>query len=182
MAYYGTINGANTYFANRLHSDAWSDSAVTDRPIALTESTRIIDSLNYRGLKHSVWLIMYEPDPYNTGNYTKVLVNPPSRQDLIDADATQELEFPRGQDTTVPTQIEYACYEIALELLDGFDPEDAVERQNVIRQAYSAVRTTYDNSSSALEYLGYGIPTARVWRMLKPYLTDSRMINFSRAD
>ncbi len=182
MAYYGTLSDANTYFDNRLHSESWSNSDPADRPKALTEATRLIDSLNYRGVKHTVWLIMYEPDPYNTGNYTKKLVNPPSRNDLITADGNQELEFPRGQDTVVPTEIEWSCYEIALALLEGFDPEDAIDRLNVIRQAYSAVRTTYDNSSDAMEYLVYGIPTARVWRWLKPYLTDDRILKISRAD
>lgn len=182
MSYYGTLSEANAYFDARLHSESWSDSAPSDRPKALLEATRIIDSLNYRGLKNSVWLIMYEPDPSQTGNYTKILVNPPSRQAIIDADAMQALEFPRGQDTLTPEEIEWACYEIALALIDGFDPEDAVERAHIIRQAYSAVRTTYAEGDASMEYLVYGIPTARVWRWLKPHLTLDRTIRTSRAD
>ena len=184
MAYYGTLAGANAYFDNRLHSEGWTDSAATDRPKALTEATRIIDSLNYRGVKHSVWLVMYEADTAKTGNYEKIIVftDQPSRDAIIAADATQELEHPRGQDTTVPTEIEWACYETALALLEGFDPEDAIDRAHIIRQAYSAVRTTYDNNSDAMEYLVYGIPTARVWRWLKPRLVDGRIIKMSRAD
>ena len=182
MAYYGTVAAADTYFNNRLHSEGWSASAVLDRPKALTEAARIVDSLNYKGVKHTIWSIMYEADPSTTGNYQKDLVTPPSRQELIDADATQELEFPRGQDTVVPTEIEWACYEISLALLEGFDSEDAIDRMNVIRQSYSAVRTTYDVGSASMEYLVYGIPTARVWRWLKPFLTDDRIIKMSRAD
>jgi hypothetical protein len=147
----------------------------------LQEATRLIDNLNYRGVKHSLWLIMYE---YNssTEKYEKILVDAPTRDQKIAADATQALEFPRGQDTVVPTPIEWACYETALALIEGFDPEDAAERMNIIRQAYSAVRTTYDNSSSMAEYLVDGIPTARVWQWLKPYITDDQIIRFSRAD
>jgi len=182
MSFYGSIAEANTYFDNRLHSEGWSDSAVLDRPKALTEATQLIDSLNFKGVKNAVWLIMYEADTSQSGNYTKILTSPPSRQAIIDADATQELEFPRGQDTDVPTEIEWACYETALALLEGFDPEDAIDRMNVIQQTYSAVKTTYDTSSSTMEYLTYGIPTARVWRWLKPYLTDGRIIKMSRAD
>jgi hypothetical protein len=181
MAYYGTLSGANTYFDQRLHSDEWLDSAASDRPKALTEATQIIDALNYKGVKHAVWLIMYEYDS-GTEKEEKILVDPPTRDEVIAADATQELEFPRGKDTVVPTEIEWACYEIALALIEGFDQEDAVERLNVLRQAYSAVRTTYAAGSTASEYLVYGIPTARVWRWLKPYLTDSRLIRISRAD
>jgi hypothetical protein len=181
MAFYGTVIGANAYFDARLHSEEWGDSAPSDRPKALTEATQLIDSLNYRGVKNTVWLIMYDqstdfrPEP-------KLLVNQPNRDEVIAADATQGLEFPRGKDTAVPTEIEWACYEIALALIEGFDPEDAVDRMGVIRQAYSAVRTTYDSGSKAQEYLVYGIPTARVWRWLKPYLTDGRIIRMSRAD
>lgn len=181
MAYYGTLSGANTYFDSRLHSEAWSDSASTDRPKALTDATRLIDSLNYRGVKHSVWLIMYELDS-NTGEYKKILVDKPTRDAIIAADVTQELEFPRGQDTEAPQKIEWATYETALALLEGFDPEDAADRMRVIRQSYAAVRTTYDNSGEASEYLVYGIPTARVWSWLKPYLVNDRIIRLSRAD
>jgi hypothetical protein len=181
MAYYGTLTEANEYFDARLHSEGWSDSNPSDRPKALTEATQIIDDLNYRGVKNAVWLIMYE---YNSGTEKeeKKLVNPPSRDEVIVADDTQAMEFPRGKDTVVPTEIEWACYEIALALLEGFDSEDAIDRVNVIRQAYSAVRTTYAADNAAMEYLVYGIPTVRVWRWLKPYLTLDRLVRFSRAD
>jgi hypothetical protein len=180
MAYYGTLSEANAYFDNRLHSESWSDSAPADRPKALTEATRLIDSLNYKGVKNTVWAIMYE---YNTvtEKYEKKITDAPTRNEIIAADATQALEFPRGQDSSVPTEIEWACYETALALLEGFDPEDAIDRLNVIRQSYAAVGTTYAPDGD-LEYLVYGIPTARVWRWLKPYLCDDRLIRLSRAD
>ena len=181
MSYYGDLESANKYFDARLHSEIWGESPPPDRPKALAEATRIIDDLNYKGVKNAVWLIMYQ---YDTGTEKEelILVNAPTRDEIIAADATQELEFPRGKDTIVPNEIEWACYEISLALLEGFDPEDAVDRLNVVRQAYSAVRTTYDNSSASLEYLVYGVPTARVWRWLKKYLTDSQIIRISRAD
>jgi hypothetical protein len=181
MAYYGTVNGANVYFDSRLHSEAWANSAPDDRPKALNEATQIIESLCYKGVKHAVWLIMYDQST-DTRPEPKLLVDVPNRDEIIAADATQELEFPRGKDTVVPTAIEWACYEIALALIEGFDSEDAADRMGVIRQAYSAVRTTYDNSSQVQEYLVYGIPTARVWRWLKPYLCDDRILRMSRAD
>jgi len=181
MSYYGTLSEANDYFANRLHSESWSDSLPADRPKALTEATGLIDTLNYKGVKNAVWDVMYEYDS-STEQEELILIDPPNRDAVIAADATQELEFPRGKDTVVPQDIEWACYEIALALLEGFDPEDAVERLNVIRQAYSAVRTTYAENSQTMEYLGYGIPTARVWRWLTPYLADGRIIRMNRAD
>jgi hypothetical protein len=181
VAYYGTLTEANAYFDNRLHSEGWADSAPSDRPKALTEATQIIDSLKYRGVKNAVWLIMYEYDSA-TEKEEKILVNQPTRDAIIAADATQEREFPRGKDTVVPSEIEWACYEIALALIEGFDSEDAIDRINVVRQAYSAVRTTYAADNAAMEYLVYGIPTARVWRWLKPYLSIDRLVRLSRAD
>lgn len=178
-SYYGTLTDANTYFDQRLHSESWNDSAATDRPKALQEATRIIDNLGYKGVKHALWLIMYDQeDPYAK----KLSDDSPTRDEMIAADATQPLEFPRGEDTEVPQEIEWACYEIALALIEGFDPEDAAYRMNVLAQSYSAVRTTYDNGSAISEYLVYGIPTARVWQWLLPFLTDSRVIRMRRVD
>ena len=178
MSYYGNLASANAYFEAALHSDAWTDSDAADRPKALTEATRIIDNLNYKGVKHAVWLIMYDQsDPY-----AKKITDAPTRDEVIAADATQELEFPRGQDTTVPTEIEWATYEIAFALIEGFDSEDAIDRISTLRQKYAAVGTTYAPDNASQEYLVYGIPTAQVWRWLLPYLTSSRLLNFSRAN
>ena len=181
-SYYGTLTEANTYFDQRLHSSGWTDSDAADRPKALQEATRVIDNLNFKGVKHALWLIMYEYDSTNECYNKLTGIDAPSRDEMITADATQALEFPRGQDTEVPTEIEWACYELALALLEGFSPDDAAEQLGIVRQGYAAVSTTYDNSSAIQEYLVYGIPTARIWQWLKPYLTDERIIRLSRAD
>lgn len=181
MSYYGSISGANSYFSNKLHSESWTDSTPADRPKALLEATRIIDNLNFKGVKHTVWEIMYEWDS-STEQYEKILDDPPTRDEIISADSDQDLEFPRGQDTEVPQEIEWACYEIAFALIEGFDPEDAADRLNIVRQSYSSVRTTYADSNEALEYLAYGIPTMRAWCWLKPYLANVNSINISRVN
>jgi hypothetical protein len=181
MAYYGTVNGANDYFGNLLHHDAWADSPSADRPKALNEATQIIDALHYRGVKNSVWLIMYEYDA-NTDSFQKKLTGVPTRNEIIVADASQALEHPRGQNSSVPQTIEWANYEIAYHLIDGWTPEDTIDQLRVLRQAYSAVRTTYDNSNTAMEHLVNGVPSAKAWRWLKPYLDLDRTIRFSRAD
>lgn len=176
MTYYGTIADANEYFESRLHSESWNDADPTDRPKALIEATRVIDSLRYKGVKNSVWKVMYDSD----GN--KLIDDPPTRDAIIAADAEQYLEFPRGEDTEVPKEIKWACYEMALALIEGFEPEDAADRLNIVRQSYAAVKTTYANDSIAMEYLVYGIPTARIWHWLRPYLSGVNPIRISRAD
>lgn len=42
----------NTYFAERLNSDAWDDATSANRVKALKQATRAIDNQNYTGLKN----------------------------------------------------------------------------------------------------------------------------------
>jgi len=49
--YYGTVDEADTYFANRLHEEAWTLSSASDKPKALIAATRLIDALRFKGCK-----------------------------------------------------------------------------------------------------------------------------------
>lgn len=51
MAYYGTVDEADDYFEERLNSTAWHNSS--QKEIALKQSTRLIDRLNFVGCKAS---------------------------------------------------------------------------------------------------------------------------------
>lgn len=93
--------------------------------------------------------------------------------------ATQELEFPRGEDTVVPTAINRATYECAYLFLDGIDIDKEIENLNVVGQGFSGARTTYDRNY-ILEHLRAGIPSAKAWSWLKPYLRSSKNIDISR--
>lgn len=94
---------------------------------------------------------------------------------------TQELQFPRGDDTTVPSDIKYACFELALAFLDGVDLEQEANSVNVASDAFSGVRTTYDGDTYA-EHMRAGIPSIVAWQYLKPYLRDPREILISRVN
>lgn len=177
MSYYGTINEANAYFSQRLFTDAWDAASGSQRENALIQATRLIDGLNYKGAKSTVYDIMYDSDGdrYTGDNY-------PTEDEIITADRAQALEFPRGKDTEVPETIEWACYETAYALLEGFDPDTALESLRVIRQSYSAVGTTYADGDLSMEHLLYGIPTGTVWRWLVPYLVDNRSVRLRRVN
>ena len=95
--------------------------------------------------------------------------------------STQLLQFPRGTDTVVPTDIKIACYEIALRLLDGFDPDFEAENLGSINQGIAGLRDTYDRSF-VLDHLRAGIPSPRAWALLKPYLVDPQTILLSRVN
>ena len=171
---YGTVNGANVYFTERLFTEAWDNADGTDRQAALIQATRIIDTLNYKGVKATVYDIKYDAD----GD----LVCPgPTEDQLITADQAQYLEFPRGKDSSVPEEIEWATYEIAIALLEGFDPNTAGDALRVIKQTYASVGTTYAEGDVSNEFLLYGIPNGTVWRWLYPRLDLDRLLDIRRV-
>lgn len=96
------------------------------------------------------------------------------------ADEDQTLQFPRGDDTVVPLDIELAAYECALKFLDGVDMQDEIESIGVTSNVYLGTHSTYDESFVP-EYVRAGIPSAEAWIHLKPYLRDPRAINLSRV-
>lgn len=51
MAAYVTLEEANTYFASRLHAEAWTAATDTDKQKALDMATRAIDRTPVKGVK-----------------------------------------------------------------------------------------------------------------------------------
>ena len=165
--YYGTVVEATEYFDFRLYEQSWSAASVADRPKALWAATLIIDTLNYKGFKNTVYTAL-EADASATD------------ETIREAEAAQPLEFPRGADTEVPEIIRKATYEIAHALLDGKDPELELENLGVVSQGYGSVRTSYSRSQVPLEHIINGIPATQAWRWLKPFLRDDDAIRMAR--
>ena len=165
---YVTVVEAQAYFEERLHEQAWSIARASDRPKALLKATRIIDTLNFAGCKNAVYVLL-ENNPDATPTQIRA------------AEAAQELEFPRDEDTEVPAEIEQACCEIAHALLDGVDPDSELENLGIVSQGYASVRTTYNRANVSIEHLMNGVPSATAWRLLKPFLRDSDAIRLSRV-
>jgi hypothetical protein len=161
------IAEAGEYFAQRLHETAWTSASDADREKALIAARGIIDALNYKGSKASV--------------YTLLQANSLASQDEIRAaEASQPLEFPRGADTEVPEAIRIAEYEIAYALLDGKDPELELENLAVSAMGYGAVKTSYERSQLPIEHIINLVPSSVAWRLLKPFLRDSDALKLSR--
>ncbi len=156
MANYLTYVEAQEIADERLNVEAWDDAVTEDGSIAgdpgsttykaLSMATKIIDRLNYRGVKY---------------------------------DVDQANQFPRGTDTTVPDDIGQACFEIALALLDGVDPQFEAENLSMTSQGYANVRSTYDRELTA-PHISAGVPSLTAWRYLVPYLRDPRYVDFLR--
>lgn len=92
----------------------------------------------------------------------------------------QVLQFPRNDDNEIPNAINQASYEIALKLLDGYEPEQEAESIGVLTDAYSGVRSTYD-STHVQAHIRAGIASIRAWELLKPFLRDPAELRLSRV-
>jgi len=153
MATYGTYITANTYFEGRLHTLAWDEAASAEKTVALTEATQRIDRLRFSGTK---------------------------------VESDQDLEFPRYYgdeaegDEVIPNDIKIACYEIAMALLDGVDPDLELEDMSVVSQGYSSVRIV-KSPIVPRDHIAAGIPSPTAWRFLKPYLASDRKIQIFRV-
>jgi hypothetical protein len=167
--FYGTLAKAITYFGTRLHTSVWDLASTTDRQKAMYMATRYIDRLNFKGYKASV--------------YTLLLANEDATAaEIRVAETSQELEFPRDADTTVPLDIEIACYEIVLALLDDVDPDAELENLGISSHSYAGVRTGYNRDQQPIEHLIHGIPSPMAWRYLKPFLLDGRQVVLDRVN
>lgn len=163
--------------------------------IAVTVSgsgTSLVDNFEYYGLLLSADL--YFENRLNSDKWTSSTVNDRQRS-LIQATRaidklnyanvknviTQNLQFPRGDDTVVPREIEYANYEIGIKLLEGVDLEIESDTLGILSETYSGVRSTYD-ADFVNEHMRAGIPSIEAWEYLKPFLMDQRQLKLSRVN
>ena len=182
LSYYGTLDEAESYFAMRLHEHAWRNAEPEDKPKALYQATRIIEALNFKGHRHTVWVLLqtlaikYDPvDPFIS---TKL--DEQRQAQIRAAEQEQPLEFPRGPDTEVPEAVRRACYEIAYSLLDGKDPEMELENLQVTSHGYGEVRAHYERNQVPIQHLINMVPNPIAWNLLRPFLRDADALRLSR--
>lgn len=174
---YVTIQEAQTYFDDRLHETAWRLANADDQRKSLEESTKLINTLRYKGLKNAVYAFL-EANPDVAKNAENG--NSDALAQIRVVEATQENEFPRGADTEVPQTIKWACNEIAYSLLDGVDPDLELENLAVTNHSISTVRTTFNRKQEPLLHILNGIPSAKAWKWLRPFLRDKDYIRMLR--
>jgi hypothetical protein len=96
------------------------------------------------------------------------------------ADADQDNQFPRGSDTSVPTEIQEACAECAYSLLDGVDVEFEYDNLRNVSMGFANVRSS--NATGMIpEHKSAGIPSYIAWRLLLPFLRSSDSIEVMRT-
>ena len=96
------------------------------------------------------------------------------------ADEDQDLEFPRGDDTTVPGAINEACCEIALKFLEGVDLEQEMETLLTVAESAPGVKVTYNRKTVPMHIVS-GIPSVKAWRLLLPWLHSVSTVQISRV-
>ena len=121
-------------------------------------------------------------DNATDANKTKALTMATDAIDRINfigsmTDEDQDNQFPRGGDTTVPTDIQYACAEEALALLDGKNPEMEYENLRLESQEYAKTKSKYRDYPHNIIA---GIMSAKAWRYLLPYIRDDQEVTISR--
>ncbi len=167
VEYYGTIQEADAYFAQRLHERTWYQSKAIDREKALWAATLIIDALNYKGDKHPVYEVLQS---------NSLAPN----EEIRVAEASQFLEFPRDADMEVPEEIRVATYEIAYSLLDGKDPDIELEALGIKSYGFQGEAVSHNREQVPIEHIINGIPSTQAWRLLRPYLREDDAIVLSR--
>lgn len=150
---YADESFASDYFSKRLRTDAWDGAPSSERVKALWQATRAIDNLNFAGHKHDRTFTNGEP--------------------------TQENQFPRGDDTTIPTKVKQACCELALAFLDDVDPNLEIENQNIEDQTMGGF--SMSRSSAAQEHVMAGIPSIQAWTLLQAFMRDPNRLDVDRS-
>ena len=169
-ASYLAVQDAENYFEFRLHASAWEEAEYDDKCKALVSAARLIDRLNFAGLRTSDYVRLL---PINW------LIPQPRTLDPSSLPG-QNLEFPRNGLTTIPQDIQDAACEIALALLDGVDPELEMQGLGTVSQRFAAAGTTFDSAQARMAFR-HGIPSYRAWNLLFPYLADPTEVTFKRV-
>ncbi len=158
---YISIYDANLYFNTRLNTEPWDSSIDSDKIKALAQATRAIDRLNFKGIK---------ADPLQQFQWPRIIINRANNCNNLNIIKT----------SVIPQDIQMAVCELALNLLDGVDPDLEDELIGSTSSAYATVRITSD-SKVARDHVKAGIVSITAWRLLLPYLQDSREITMRKG-
>lgn len=94
---------------------------------------------------------------------------------------TQKLQFPRGNDTCVPKDIEYATYEEAYQILTGRSNEDELAAFRMQQQRFGPVHVQYMPGARLPPNVAAGILSSKAWRLIAPYFRRAEEIKLIRV-
>lgn len=130
----------------------------------------------------SIFTVRAWPDA-TTVQKEKALIEATSRIDRLNfrgekSSASQALQFPRRNDTSIPADIQKATCLVADMLLDGFDPEHEYNLLRVKTSKFDAITETANENVP--EHIVAGIPSIEAWRYLRPYLRGPQTVRIDR--
>ena len=151
---------ADIYFSIKINSsNIWDISLYEDKLKALQHATRLIDRLNFTGIK---------ADSINqTLEFPRLLVS----EDNLGNTIYTPIDY---------TNIQIACAEIAYSLLSGVDVNKEIDKLYIESNSIALLKTTY-NRTYIPNHFRAGIPSAIAWDYLMPYLQTSRSIKLNRV-
>jgi hypothetical protein len=97
------------------------------------------------------------------------------------ATTTQTLQCPRGLQTSIPTDIIYATYEEAYQVLSGKDIEDALNEYRIQERRFANIHTIYIPGVKVPQHVAAGILSSKAWRLIYPYLSRPDEITLVRV-
>lgn len=177
LPYYGSLQDADNYFQYRLDNTKWVNATDQRKLAALVMSTRAIDRLSFTGVQIPGNPLAF-PRTEDVYNVTKVIQS----IQLVEMGPTFAPDDDESGEATptIPVAIIQACYENALALLKGVNPDTETDNLDSTSRAYGSLRTAYDRSSPGLHYI-HGIASPTAWSMLVPFLRDADTVTVKRV-
>lgn len=84
---------------------------------------------------------------------------------------SQENEFPRGEQTTVPMDISNACCELAFAFVDGKEPEFEFDNLVVSSKNFDKAKIDFRPHADR-RHVAAGIYSIEAWKLLRPYMRN----------
>ena len=140
----------------------------------MTQATELIDQCDFGGYKYTVQAYLDGLDDPDTDDCDV-------QEGMRLASLEQELEFPRGDVSEVPVEIEKACYLIAKALLSGRDPEADLEALTQTSAGYGDLKSSHDRKGNFHQHATHLIPSPQAWNLLLPFLRERKSFNIKRA-
>lgn len=95
-------------------------------------------------------------------------------------DVDQAREFPRNGDTEIPYEVQEACCETAIELLEGNSVKKMQGDSNLASESTGDASASYVGSRNQLDE-NRGVISPAVLALLVPWLKDSEIIRIDRV-
>ena len=154
-AAYIDVAGADAYFANRLHADAWTSATAGDKEKALKQATKVIDRQPLKGRPVDLSQPLAFPRCY-------LAPDAPPSQYRFDLLAGWWCE------TELPEAVVDACCEEALALLErGNSQRRKLQQEGVQSASIGSLSETYAPGS------GRGLLSQEARELLRPYLAGA---------